>query len=93
MAESERQNEQAGDLAASLDGLLTETAKSIAANAVQEMRNANEIVGTLGEAVRAITHETGASASEVLKSAQELSQQSELLGGEAEKFLRGLRTA
>ncbi|MBT6442281.1 MAG: HAMP domain-containing protein [Alphaproteobacteria bacterium] len=60
---------------------------------VQEAATGTQEVNNNIESVRQASDETGKSAGEVLNSARELSQQSETLRGEVDKFLAGVRAA
>ncbi len=66
--------------------------QEIVRNVAQASAGTNEVTGNIAGVAQA-SEETGAAASQLLSAASELSQQSEHLGGEVERFLATVRAA
>lgn len=86
-----RIDEMSAGIAAAMEEQDVST-QEIARN-VQLAANGTQKVSGSIDSVREAAGETGTSAEQVLKAAKELSEQSELLSAEVDKFVEGLRSA
>ncbi len=86
-----RIDEMSSGIAAAMEEQDVST-QEIARN-VQQAANGTQKVSVSIDSVRGAAGETGTSAEQVLKAAKELSEQSELLSAEVDKFVEGLRRA
>lgn len=86
-----RINQTASGIAAAIEQQEAST-QEIARNVQQAAQGSESVAENIGS-VRQATSDTGASANEVVSAARDLLQQSDLLSGEVDEFMKGLTAA